>query len=210
MGAYALAGEGSGEDITIFFADGEDKSISIHVNPRTQRRGTDSAWQEAAGDETEAETENTGLKAVEAGGFVTISSVDETLLPEEAEASAEILSGRAENTAVEKVEETAGVVPASGTADPAGSSAQDRKNEEPAGAKKRFGSRATAGTDGKTEYQVFDISLDNVDEEQYQEGFKVEVSLPEDVKGRDFRLFHIHEGEEPVEIPVETVGAVDR
>ena len=29
------------------------------------------------------------------------------------------------------------------------------------------------------------------------------------MKGRDFRLYHIHEGEEPVEIPIETVGTVD-
>lgn len=54
-----------------------------------------------------------------------------------------------------------------------------------------------------------EISLENVDEAQYEEGFKVEVSLPKDVRGRDFRLFHIHEGQEPVEIPVETVAAVD-
>jgi fibro-slime domain-containing protein/LPXTG-motif cell wall-anchored protein len=206
---YALAGAGTGEDITIHFGDEEDKSISVHVNPESNAETLAGLGTEAAGDETESETENTGLKEVEAGGFVTISSVDETLLPEEAEASAEILTGKAENAAVEKVEEVAVAEPTSETADPAGSIAQDSKEEMPAGAKNAPEEEAAPEADGKTEYQAFDISLDNVDEEQYQDGFKVEVSLPEDVRGRDFRLFHIHEGEEPVEIPVETVSTID-
>ena len=206
---YALAGAGTGEDITIHFGDDEDKSINVHVNPESNAETLAGLGSEAVGDETESETENTGLKEVEAGGFVTISSVDETLLPEEAEASAEILTGKAENAAVEKVEEVAVAEPTSETADPAGSIAQDSKEEMPAGAKNAPEEEAAPEADGKTEYQAFDISLDNVDEEQYQDGFKVEVSLPEDVRGRDFRLFHIHEGEEPVEIPVETVSTID-
>ena len=206
---YALAGAGTGEDITIHFGDEEDKSISVHVNPESNAETLAGLGTEAAGDETESETENTGLKEVKAGGFVTISSVDETLLPEEAEASAEILNGKAENTAVEKVEEVAGAEPLSGAADPAGSGAQDKKREESVGAKGASEADFAAEAVEKTEYQVFDISLDNVDEKQYQDGFKVEVSLPEDVRGRDFKLYHIHEGEEPVEIPVETVSTVD-
>ena len=90
-----------------------------------------------------------------------------------------------------------------------GNSAQDGEKEAPAGVKSAPEEDATLEADGKTEYRVFEISLENVDEEQYQEGFKVEVSLPEDVRGRNFRLFHIHEGQEPVEIPIETVGTVD-
>ena len=46
----------------------------------------------------------------------------------------------------------------------------------------------------ETAYQVFDISLENVDAEKYN-GFAVEVKLPENVVGRDFRLYHIHDGE---------------
>ena len=204
---YALAGEGSEEDITIHFGANEDTSISIHVNPENGEEVPDSLA--GLGAETEAETENTGLKAVEAGGFVTISPADETLLPEEAEASAEILSGRAENTAVKKVEEAVAVEPATEKADAVESSAQDREKEE--APKENTNSETESGQAPieKTEYQVFEISLENVEEEQYQEGFKVEVSLPEDVRGRDFRLFHIHEGQEPVEIPIETVGTVD-
>ena len=45
----------------------------------------------------------------------------------------------------------------------------------------------------ETAYQVFDISLENVEADQY-DGFQVEVKLPENVVGRDFRLFHVHDG----------------
>ena len=120
---YALAGAGTGKDITIHFGDDEDNAINVHVNPESNAETLAGLGTEAAGDETESETENTGLKEVKAGGFVTISSVDETLLPEEAEASAEILSGKAENTAVEKVEEVAGAEPTSEASDPRRSSA---------------------------------------------------------------------------------------
>ncbi len=202
---YALAGAGTGKDITIHFGDDEDKSINVHVNPESD------TGLEALGDEAESKTEakNTGLEKVEAGGFVTISPADESLLPEKAEASAEILTGKAENTAVEKVEEAVSTETTSETGAPVGNSAQDGEKEAPAGVKIAPEEDATLEADGKTEYRVFDISLENVDEEQYQEGFKVEVSLPEDVRGRNFRLFHIHEGQEPVEIPIETVGTVD-
>ena len=221
--ADALAGEGSGQDVTIHFGENKDQSISIHVNPKTGKDETDS--RDGQDSETDAAT---GLKEVEAGDFVTISSVDGSLLPEEAEASAEILTGRAENRAVEKVEEAekveevASTESAFGTSAPvgsiaqdlkdgklSGSFAQDLKSEEPAGTKVSSGAESAADVIEKTEYQVFEISLENVDEKQYQDGFKVEVSLPEDIKGRDFRLFHIHEGEDPVEIPIRTVGAVD-
>ena len=53
-------------------------------------------------------------------------------------------------------------------------------------------------------YQVFDISLENVSADQY-DGFQVEVKLPENVVGRDFRLFHIHDGE-TTEINLNTVS----
>ena len=199
------ADEESGRDVTIHFGAEEGQSIRIHVNPENGGEERDSPAEQDL--ETDAET---GLKTVEAGDLVTITPADGSLLPEEAEASAEILKGRAENTAVKKVEEVAAAEPATEAVDPAGSSAQDRKNEEQAGAK----STSEAGYEQvqveKTEYRVFEISLDHVDEAQYQEGFKVEVSLPEDVRGRDFKLYHIHEGQEPVEIPVETVAAVDR
>ena len=42
-------------------------------------------------------------------------------------------------------------------------------------------------------YQVFDISLENVPADQY-DGFQVEVKLPEGVVGKDFHLYHVHDG----------------
>ena len=165
---YALAGEGSGEDITIHFGDGEDQDISIHVNPET---GEEVASLAGLDSETEKETDNTGLEKVEAGDLVTISSADGSLLPEEAEASAEILTGKAENSAVEKVEEAASTELASETAGSAGGSAQDMKGGDPMGAKTAPEAEYAASAVEKTEYQVFEISLENVDEKEYQEGF---------------------------------------
>ncbi len=63
----------------------------------------------------------------------------------------------------------------------------------------------------KTEFKVFDIALENVDESEYKDGFKVDVTLPEEIKGKDFRLFHIHDGKVE-ELDVKTNGnkTVDR
>lgn len=58
----------------------------------------------------------------------------------------------------------------------------------------------------KTEYKVFDIALENVDESEYKDGFKVDVTLPEEIKGKDFRLFHIHDGKVE-ELDVQTNGS---
>lgn len=44
------------------------------------------------------------------------------------------------------------------------------------------------------QYQVFDIGLDGVDVSAYEGGFKVLVNLPENIVGKDFHLYHIHEG----------------
>ena len=49
------------------------------------------------------------------------------------------------------------------------------------------------GNEGTTLYKTFDISLSNVDMEEY-DSFTVSVSLPEKLIGRDFHLYHIHDG----------------
>ena len=57
-----------------------------------------------------------------------------------------------------------------------------------------FGSKADENKDGGDKaYQVFDIGLDNVDTDSFKDGFNVEVKLPENVIGRDFHLYHIHD-----------------
>ena len=48
---------------------------------------------------------------------------------------------------------------------------------------------------GQTHYTVFEIGLDNVDLEKYENGFDVSVPLPEDIHGKDFKLYHVHDGE---------------
>ena len=73
----------------------------------------------------------------------------------------------------------------------------------------------------ETVSRVFDISLDlpQGEQEAYEGGFQVKLTLPEEVKGRDFRLYHIHDGKteelniektgsEPDEAGLETVSAV--
>ena len=251
---YALAGDGSGEDITIHFGDEDDQIINIHVNPETGTEETAAPADLSAETDTETETESdtetdtetetesdteagtetgteteteSGQEKVEAGDLVTISSVDGSLLPNEAEASAEIVTGKAEDKAVERVEAVADAAPSPETVDsgasaepaakqvdsgndaaPAEKTEEAANTEEPESAGKASVTETEVAE--KTEYQVFEISLDNVDEEQYQDGFRVEVKLPEEVTGRDFILYHFHDDEDPVEIPVETVGSVDR
>ena len=53
--------------------------------------------------------------------------------------------------------------------------------------------------EGKTtEYKVFDISLDNVDADDYENGFTVDLNLDEIIEGRDFHLYHVHQNEEEI------------
>ena len=52
-----------------------------------------------------------------------------------------------------------------------------------------------AGAEEDTAYRVYDISLENVDTAEYEDGFRVNVSLDGTISGRDFRLYHIHDGE---------------
>ena len=107
----------------------------------------------------------TGTPEVQAGDIATISSADGTYLPNDAEGSASILTEEQSSEAIQKVEETV-------TTDSAALSAEE---EKPA-----------------VQYQVFDISLGNVNTEEYKNGFKVNVNLPEGIQGKDFCLYHIH------------------
>ena len=45
----------------------------------------------------------------------------------------------------------------------------------------------------KTIYQVFDISLENIEADRY-EGFRVDLKLPESVDNRNLHLYHVHDG----------------
>ena len=67
---YALAGEGSGQDVTIHFGNGADEDIHIHVNPETgaeENAALAGLGAEEVDDvETEAETE-AGTEGAETG-----------------------------------------------------------------------------------------------------------------------------------------------
>ena len=57
-------------------------------------------------------------------------------------------------------------------------------------------------------YEVFDIELENVNPEMYKDGFKVDVTLPSIIQGKDFRLFHIHDGEvTELDMDIDTIKA---
>jgi len=121
-----------------------------------------------------------GETSVEAEN-VAISTVNDLYLPEEAAAYAEVLPEEQSESAIaairnEEPDPTAGTVP-----DTAETPVEtDAAPEEHAAA--------------ETAYQVFEIRLDNVDATEY-EGFRVQVTLPENIIGKDFRLYHLHEGE---------------
>ena len=48
-------------------------------------------------------------------------------------------------------------------------------------------------TTDQTRFQVFDIALENVDENALD--FHVDITLPNAIAGKDFHLYHVHEGE---------------
>lgn len=50
-------------------------------------------------------------------------------------------------------------------------------------------------TDEDTVYRVYDIGLTDVNTADYADGFRVALTLPENVMGKDFRLYHLHDGE---------------
>ena len=206
------------------------------MNPATEAEETDALAGFGAetdaeiGDETEAEVETeasdeteaeSGVKEVTDGALVTISAADESDLPEDAEANAEIVTGRKEAKAVDKVEkveaeaaqeETNAPIEAETTAlAGAGSGVQSEAEIADADITAQDVSSAAESAPTETivveqsEYQVFDIKLENVNQDEYEEGFKVQVTLPVEVIGRDFKLYHIHDGEtEPID--VSTVG----
>lgn len=55
-------------------------------------------------------------------------------------------------------------------------------------------------------YQVFDIGLEIENMDDFGQAFNVSVNLPEDVAGKDFRLYHIHD-DMVEEIPVDLLAS---
>lgn len=107
----------------------------------------------------------------------SISSADGVFLPEGTEGYANVVEDAAETiSAVEDYVE--------------------KNTPEPTLLQQLFssGSKAEESKDSSDKaYQVFDIGLDNIDADTFKDGFNVEVKLPENVVGKDFHLYHIHD-----------------
>ncbi len=70
--------------------------------------------------------------------------------------------------------------------------------------------RSVKDLDANTQYEVFDISLKNVDADDYEKGFSVNVATPEEITGKDFRLFHLHDGKvEEIDVATDS-GKADK
>ncbi|MBQ9663003.1 MAG: hypothetical protein IJV40_07655, partial [Oscillospiraceae bacterium] len=62
----------------------------------------------------------------------------------------------------------------------------------------------------ETAYQVFDIGLNDVNIDEYGDGFQVTLQLPEGTVGRDFRLYHIRDGKaEELELNTDSTELAD-
>ena len=121
--------------------------------------------------------------------IASISAADGRIMPADAVANAEIVTGNDAEAAKESVKNYV-------------SEQKDNK-----GIIESFVSLFSANEDddeSNKAYKVFDISLENVAEENFEEGFKVELALPADVKGTDYALYHIHE-DKIEELAVEVV-----
>ena len=105
-------------------------------------------------------------------GLASITAIGDEL-PEGASGSAVILDGS-------EAEEAASLVEAFRT----------RASGLVMRARNRASSRVSS-----VQYKVLDISLHDVEQSAYEQGFRVDVRLPEAIVGSDFRLFHIHDGE---------------
>ncbi|MBR1457276.1 MAG: CHAP domain-containing protein, partial [Oscillospiraceae bacterium] len=135
-------------------------------------------------------------------GLVQIAPADGEALPPEADGHAKILSGEEAAAAQDVVEAyltapapTAQNRPMSGGAKPMGPmSAAEAGRQQFAFAENTIETGANE-TERRSEerYEVFDIGLEHVDEAAYEEGFRVSVTLPEAVVGRDFQLYHVGE-----------------
>ncbi|MDO4803539.1 MAG: Cna B-type domain-containing protein [Lachnospiraceae bacterium] len=147
-----------------------------------------------------------GKPDVEAGEIARIRSANGTYLPEKATGSAEVVEKDSKAiAAVEKLQENekkseataAGAVDEiddtkneAGKEDEAVKGAIEPEEDEAA----KEASEPETDKEADTRYQVFDIELKDVDLKEYDSGFEVGVMLPESIIGKDFHLYHIHNG----------------
>ena len=135
-----------------------------------------------------------------------ISTVNDLFLPESASAYATILTEEESTSAIAAVqatedmaapeaqsaEELSSASPDKAPAELVSDVAEARKSEEAPLFAAALEAESVAA--GDTVYQVFDIGLNDVDPADYSDGFQVTLQLPEALTGRDFHLYHLHDG----------------
>ncbi|MBR2256819.1 MAG: hypothetical protein IJ899_05645 [Blautia sp.] len=140
-----------------------------------------------------------GLREIDLDGTI-IKSADGLYLPEEAGGHS-FIREEAEET-IKAVEEFAAAETSAAKAfdeeTAISASSEEAETSFSANAEENvFSSSEDAAEEDEADrhYTVFEIGLDNVDLENYANGFEVSVPLPESIFGKDFKLYHVHEGE---------------
>ena len=126
-----------------------------------------------------------------------ITAADGSPLPEDAKVNAYELDGKEAESACRKVEDflTRPVLPGR-------MKAMRTQAARPAATE--------TDPDPRLRYEVFEIGLDHVEEEAYEDGFCVSVNLPEAITGRGFALYHLGaDGVEAMEAEYESVPNED-
>ena len=136
-----------------------------------------------------------------------ISTVNDLFLPESASAYATVLTEEQGASAVAAVQAAGEVAApeaeiveepsAEPSADTLFAAPDSEDTADETGSEATFPDAASeipSDAAADTVYQVFDIGLTDVDPADYSEGFQVTLQLPEALTGRDFHLYHLHDG----------------
>ena len=144
----------------------------------------------------------TGKESIDLGDAI-ISSADGVYLPDDATGSIEYVGENEEvisliqesTTKAATAETVATELETSGqTEEQTTEQTEDQTTEQAEELKETLENGAaeqSAAT--RTFYQVYDISLENVDTENYAVGFQVEMKLSEEIQGNNLHLYHVHD-----------------
>lgn len=150
----------------------------------------------------DGQAESTEKESVDLG-LAVIEAANGEALPVEAEGHAYVLQGEEAESALSTVDAflTAPVLTSPIKAKAAGAMRMQtaalaaveaaEAESDTAAADEAEPDEEEPDTVSETRYEVFEIGLDNVEESAFEGGFRVSVTLPEALTGRDFALYHI-------------------
>ena len=176
--------EGEGESASLTVKTVAGRSITISLSPTGLR---------------ELDLDGAIIKAAD-GMYLPVEAEGHSFLQEEAEETIKAVEEFIANAVPTEEKE---ITPVGEEQEEAPSSVGDEEQEvpSPVGDEKQ-GEEApsSAGNEEKGEannrsYLVYEIGLENVNLDDYESGFEVSINLPDGIHGKDFRLYHIHEGE---------------